>query len=222
MKELPILYTGAMVRALLDDRKGQTRRIINPQPQMVTDGAILPWDGDPAALQRLLHQSKRACPYGQPGDRHWVRETFVAFGYWETRFSVKKNRDEWHFVDLTLDRGLAYRFDRAALSASRRNGSIPDWHNRPSIFMPRTASRILLEVTSVGVEQLRSIKESDARAEGVTIEDRHMNGYCAGECYPPAIRAYRELWESLYGAGSWDANPWVWVVEFRRVTEQVN
>ncbi|AMP04298.1 hypothetical protein CPter91_1926 [Collimonas pratensis] len=186
---------------------------------MVTDGAILPWDGDPAALLRLLQQSKRPCPYGQPGDRHWVRETFVAFGRWETRFSDKKKRDEWHFVDMTLDLGLAYRFDGAALSASRRNGPIPEWHNRPSIFMPRAASRILLDITDVRVERLNDISCADARAEGA---ETYLY-----ECYDfdykvaPELANYRRIWESLYGTGSWDANPWVWVVEFRRITDLV-
>jgi hypothetical protein len=220
MKELPILYSGAMVRALLDGRKGQTRRIINPQPQMVTDGAILPWEGDPAALTQLLQQTKRPCPYGQPGDRHWVRETFVAFGYWETRYSQKKKRDEWHFVDMTLDRGLAYQFDGAALSASRRNGSVPEWHNRPSIFMPRAASRILLEVTAVHIERLNDISRADACAEGAeTFLHQCYDFDFDYKAAPPELANYRRIWESLYGAGSWDANPWVWVVEFRRVLQ---
>jgi hypothetical protein len=84
--------------------------------------------------------------------------------------------------------------------------------------MPRWASRILLEIVSVRVERLQAIGEADARAEGVTTEDRHTIGYCAGEFLPPSIRAYRDLWESINGAGSWDANPWVWVIEFKRVT----
>lgn len=208
MKEIPILYSGAMVRALLDDRKGQTRRIINPQPQMVTDGAILPWEGDSTALLSLLQQSKRACPYGQPGDRHWVRET------WQ--------HSNWPHGPFDEDCEIFYRADylddpHGPDGELSPEGKYRTW--RPSIHMPRAACRILLEVTEVRVERLRCIKESDARAEGVTIEDRHMNGYCAGECYPPAIRAYRELWGSLYGGGSWDANPWVWVVEFRRVLQ---
>ncbi|WP_062117248.1 hypothetical protein [Collimonas pratensis] len=206
MKERPILFTGAMVRALLDDRKVQNRRIINPQPQMVTDGAILPWEGKPVALMQLLQQTKRPCPFGQPGDRHWVRETWAAFDAdWRHPGKPHDLRDgPWP--------NIAYQADGTLPS-----GATGLW--RPSIHMPRWASRIQLEVTAVRVEQLRCIKESDAQAEGVTIEDRHMNGYCAGECYPPAIRAYRELWGSLYGGGSWDANPWVWVVEFRRVLQ---
>ncbi len=88
---------------------------------------------------------------------------------------------------------------------------------RPSIHMPRWSSRIMLEIVSVRVERMKSISETDARAEGVTIEDRHMNGYCAGEYLPPSIRAFRELWESINGEASWEANPWVWCLEFRRV-----
>ncbi|AMP15528.1 hypothetical protein [Collimonas pratensis] len=229
MKEIPILYNGAMVRALLDDSKGQTRRIINPQPQMVTDGAILPWEGDPAALLPLLQQSKRACPYGQPGDRHWVRETFVAFGHWVTRFSAKKKRDEWHFVDMTIEAGHQYRFDGADPFAARCAGAAPTWHTRPSIFMPRAASRILLDITAVRAERLHDISEHDVKAEGITPDEvRQMWLYGASNDERAAIyrRAavipYRYLWESLYGAGSWDANPWVWVVEFRRTSKEMH
>lgn len=208
MKELPILYSGAMVRALLDDRKVQTRRIINPQPQMVTDGAILPWEGDPAALQRLLQQSKRACPFGQPGDRHWVRET------WQ--------HSNWPHGPFDEDCGVFYRADymddpHGPDGELSPEGKYRTW--RPSIHMPRAACRILLEVTNVRVERLQDISEADAFAEGVCA----LNGRHAGAAYVTDGRlAYELLWKSLYGAGSWDANPWVWVVEFRRISKEVH
>ncbi|MDN8047613.1 hypothetical protein QZN20_10025 [Burkholderia multivorans] len=84
---------------------------------------------------------------------------------------------------------------------------------------PRAASRITLEITGVRAERLQSISESDARAEGVTIEEHHMRGYCAGAYRPPSIRAFHDLWDSLNAARGygWDVNPWVWVIEFRRI-----
>ncbi|MBU9388980.1 hypothetical protein KTE71_15765, partial [Burkholderia multivorans] len=90
---------------------------------------------------------------------------------------------------------------------------------RPSIHMPRAAARITLEITGVRVERLQSISESDARAEGVTIEEHHTRGYCAGAYRPPSIRAFHDLWDSLNAARGhgWDVNPWVWAIEFRRI-----
>ncbi|HTI18995.1 MAG TPA: hypothetical protein VL598_15150 [Trinickia sp.] len=212
MRELPILFSGAMVRAILDGHKTQTRRPIKGfaldllQPGNFTaEFVALPENGN--------------SPYGYAGDHLWVKETFVAFGRWETRYSDKKKRNEWRFVDLTLEAGFSYRFDGADPDARRCAGAAPTWRRRPSIFMPCAASRITLEVTGVRVERLQDITEADAIAEGVTIEDRHKIGYCSGATRPPSIRAYAELWDSLNAARGypWDVNPWVWVIEFKRI-----
>lgn len=152
----------------------------------------------------------------QPGDRLWVRETFYAWGRWETRYSAKKGRDEWHFVDMTLecDRAYQYRGDRPQpLAGQRDGGSTPQWWKRPAIHMPRYASRITLEITAVRVERLQDISEADAQAEGCrcnknTIAETGFATYHA---------AYANLWDQINGAGSWDANPFVWVVEFKRL-----
>ncbi len=150
-----------------------------------------------------------------------MRETFYAWGHWEKRFSAKKKRDEWHFVDMTADGPGRYFYaaDGAHPAADHRATSVMAWWKRPAIFMPSAASRILLEVTDVRVERLQDISDADARAEG------------ARECDPvsgrevllagPSQRGsfvlhYRDLWERINGPGSWAANPWVWVVEFRR------
>lgn len=209
MKERPILFSAPMVRAILAGTKTQTRRIVKPRPAHASGpGGIRTSTADWSDLI--------ACPYGQPGDRLWVKETFAAFGRWETRFSATKGRDEWRFVDMTIECGHKHSFDLPIVSGRRTAGATPAWHIRPSLFMPRQASRILLEVTAVRVEQLARCSESDARAEGVVIEDRHMNGRSSGESAPPAVRAYRELWEQINGAGTWDDNPSVWVIEFKR------
>jgi len=133
------------------------------------------------------------CPYGQPGNRLWVRESFR-----DARAAM-------------LGRVL-YRAD---------GDNICGW--KPSIHMPRHLSRITLEVTTVRVERLQSISEADAQAEGVTpkwepgCSGRLMDAL-GGFSFRPAASAYAELWEQIHGPGSWDANPWVWVIEFKRVT----
>lgn len=134
------------------------------------------------------------CPYGQPGDRLWVREAWA--------------RDD-------EDGQLMYRADVG------RDLCADAW--RPSIHMPRWASRITLEVTAVRVERLQDISEADAQAEGVIpkwepgCSGRLMDAF-GGFSFRPAASAYAELWEQINGPGAWDANPWVWVVEFKRVT----
>lgn len=237
MRERPILFSGAMVRALVDGRKTQTRRVVKGfalellQPDNFTPEYVaLPENGN--------------SPYGYAGDHLWVRESFVAFGRWETRFSEKKGRDEWHFVDMTLETGREYRFGGELPNASR-GGATPAWWKRPSIHMPRAASRITLEVTSLRVDRLQDISEADARAEGVESpeterEDRDWSicHRCGGtrlydaigpnlgvmpdtdcmECDTHAKR-YRHLWDHLNAARGygWDANPWVWCIEFKRI-----
>lgn len=211
MKERPILFTGPMVRAILDGSKTQTRRIAKE---------FAGRDDLDGILKRFPNQN--GCPHGQPGDRLWVRETHQYYGWTDDgapqmRFEADGSKT-WPQVpvekaaqveEIWADLSLPGNYDIDNHARDRK------W--RPSIHMSRWASRILLEIVSVRVERLQDIGEADARAEGVTIEDQHMRGYCAGEFLPPSIRAYRDLWESINGAGSWDANPWVWVVEFKRV-----
>lgn len=221
MKERPILFSAPMVRALLDGSKTQTRRAYK-----VRYHPDIGCEMDASELAREpQHVIDRCCPYGRPGDQLRVRETFFAYGRWETRFSEKKKRDEWHFVDMTAECDRVYQFaaDNPDLPlAAGRGGALPGWYKRPAIFMPRAASRILLEIISVRVERLNDCSEPDARAEGIT------DGGCvccgaAEPCgcpnpSPDARDAYVSLWESINGAGSWGANPWVWAVTFKRVT----
>jgi hypothetical protein len=200
MRERPILFSAPMVRALLTGTKTQTRRVVkvhivasmDPPRGKADVEAWYPFvelgDGSFVSVTTL-------CPYGQPGDRLWVRETF------------SRHVDESGFgSDKTI-----YRAD------GERDGML--W--TPSIHMPRWASRITLEVTGVRVERLQDISEADAVAEGIVMEPEGYWGIeGADEDHlrsTPEI-AYRNLWESINGPGSWDANPWVWVVEFKRVT----
>lgn len=169
MKERQILMNGEMVRAILAGRKTQTRRLVAERHMPLVMGA---------ALATLLE----ACPFGQPGDRLWVREAFC---------------------DATagVEGRILYRAD---------GDDAIQW--RPSIHMPRWASRINLEITGVRVERLKNISPDDCISEGAwSIEDRELGrGH-------EAVEAFRSLWESINGDGSWAENPWVWVVEFRRV-----
>jgi hypothetical protein len=256
MKERPILFSGAMVRALLDGRKTQTRRILKPQPDMSVLKAEFQdpdlwefrkrfmmyeddWSGHEHAMYRKTERGdpdlpvyQHRSPFGEPGDRLWVRETFFAYGRWETRHSAKKGRDEWHFIDMTLECDRAYQYAADAPDvplADNLGGVLPAWWKRPAIHMPRVASRITPEVTGVRVERLQGISYDDALAEGVsdfagTFADDDTNAI--GETPEQTARRlewpqrqYRELWDSLNAARGygWDANPFVWVVSFRRL-----
>ncbi|WP_176154446.1 hypothetical protein [Burkholderia vietnamiensis] len=215
MKERPILFSGPMVRAILEGRKTQTRRIVKPtgahhifqfrgrEEARGTDEPTGEWAW--CRAERVISEHIR-CPYGKPGDRLWVRETHLA--WWKLDEANPAGPRVFSHV-------AAYAADGYELEPGEK------WI--PSIHMLRAASRITLEITGVRVERLRDISESDARAEGVTIEERHKVGYCLGggrgADRPPSIRALRELWDGLNAdAGhGWDANPWVWVVEFRKV-----
>lgn len=231
LRERPILFSAPMVRAVLDGSKTQTRRVVKPSPCWNVESIYRPFASEPNNWQGFAGGGPGAivwygsCPYGQTGDRLWVRETYFAFGRWETRYSAKKGRDEWHFVDMTLECGKSYLYDadhpRPQPLAGKRDGGVtPKWWKRPAIFMPRAACRIELEETGVRVERLQDISEADARAEGARecdpVSGREVLLAGASQRGSFALH-YRDIWEQINGAGSWNANPWVWVVEFRRL-----
>jgi hypothetical protein len=193
--ERGIMFSKPMVDALLAGTKTQTRRALRPQP---------------------AGGSEARNPFGRPGDRLWVRERFVAFGRWVTRYNPKKAGEEWAFVDMTRQEGLSWRYDGADPQAGRSAGAAPTWHPRPALFMPRAASRILLEIVDVRQERLQDISPADAVAEGIL---RSGDGFLladGGITIDPVL-AYRGVWERINGQGSWEANPLVWVVGFRRL-----
>lgn len=239
MKETGILFSAPMVRALLDGSKTQTRRAVKRQPWAscsIEEGH----EGESPFIYSSLHgagpghdvdESRTACvcPYGQPGTRLWVRETFFAYGRWETRYSEKKKRDEWHFVDMTLecDRAYQYAADNPDVPLAKGRGVTPGWYTRPAIHMPRVASRIALEIGNVRVERLQVISEADCWAEGIAACDGLLDDMAIfeaarrmGRCFEDAAPTYAALWESINGPGSWDANPWVWAVEFKRAQRE--
>lgn len=186
MKERGMIFNGEMVRAILDGRKTQTRRPIKWKQTRFTeigereDGRKWPWSEDAEHACDFWHP----CPFGAVGDRIWVRETWA-------RYNIDQNSHD-----------IAYRATTPA-----------DWPEegrwRPSIHMPRWASRILLEITDVRVERLMSISDGDAMHEGCSTADM-KSGDCVADMFA-------RLWASIYGAESWKANPWVWVIEFKRI-----
>ncbi|EPH9645957.1 hypothetical protein ACS35N_004446 [Enterobacter hormaechei] len=160
--ERGMIFNGEMVRAILDGRKTQTRRIIKPQPEGTLSGSLSGmWLSRPlnGLLLPKIEDIAIHCPFGVVGDRIWVRETWAEDVRWT-----------------------------------------------PSIHMPRWASRILLEITDVRVEQLNDISEEDARSEGIS-----------GSSARDVKEAYAALWRSIYGSDSWRANPWVYVIKFKRI-----
>lgn len=222
MKERPILFSASMVRALLDGSKTQTRRVAKTEITMGRESILAPYRGRKYAPAYLLPEhaadAVACCPHGQPGDRLWVREAFAIVP--RTAYACSNG------VQQTLRPDDPYDHDAAIYREGwcRSTGGIR-W--RPSIHMPRWASRITLEITGVRVERLQDISEADAVAEGTerTITGDGWRRYCADReqeaagltpC-ATAAASYRSLWEQINGPGSWAANPWVWVVEFRRL-----
>lgn len=199
MKERPILFSAPMVRALLAGTKTQTRRAVKPQPRILA-GELLCWKDDALTDDQM---GKR-CPYGQPGDRLWVREAWLDLqGTGIERVTGDPSR-------------YAYAADTPSGSHGDECRKTYGLKWRPSIHMPRAASRITLEITGVRVERLQDISEADAQAEGCSLEFMTPTGDDSGSAiYGPG--GYLELWESINGARSWEANSWVWVIEFRRM-----
>ena len=231
-KEGPILFSAPMVRAILAGTKTQTRRVakLNAAGRVKQIGGARNWHlSDPDAVL--------ACPYGQPGDRLWVRETFKPIasgelknGYGEVRYGFAYQADgaaRWNERQ-TIIRDLTCQ----PLTGPMQFHPVP-W--KPSIHMPRWASRITLEIVSVRVDRLNDISDDDAADEGI----EYLSTPTGGDDYMTFWRDYsrtheqadghpffddgherdsfRTLWESINGPGSWAANPWVWVVEFRRL-----
>lgn len=226
MKERPILMSGAMVRAILEGRKTQTRRIITSRKQehfgiiqdvlssaldieankiggwRISGDSPTCYDGE---VQMNDWSTEIECPYGVSGDRLWVKETFA--------YSVGESVPDGGKVEMR-----AYRSDFGD------DATCPVGKWKPSIFMHRALSRVTLEITDVRVERLQDISEADAFAEGI---DEEGEAYSKAEHFQlggsnirggtPAVFAYADLWESINGEGSWAANPYVWVLTFRRI-----
>ncbi|HGP0289704.1 TPA: hypothetical protein ACLEZY_001089 [Pseudomonas aeruginosa] len=204
MKERPILFNDQMVRAILEGRKTATRRIAKPVKHPDLGNIYAP---DALVLEREpQHVIDRACPYGQPGDRLWVREAWQ--GPLISDEEQAANQSCWK--DMT-------KFQNPGHCAYRASGDDNEYVDpdgyfhckwKPSIHMPRWASRILLEITAVRVERLQDISDPGALAEGVSHSEMHSGD--------SLVDVFARLWGST--GGDWAANPWVWCIEFKRVT----
>ncbi len=199
MNEKPILFNAEMVNAILSGRKTQTRRIISEKTLHLFDVAACAGECHPLELRDDRSQSYylEFCPLGKSGDQLWVRETWAR-----------------------------YNIDQASHDMAYRATTPADWPKdglwRPSIHMPRWASRINLLITGVRVERLNDISEQDAISEGLEcyVDDGvpYYGPFNNGDCRPDVV--FRGLWDSIYGqkeGENWQANPWVWVIEFERM-----
>lgn len=243
MKERPILFNDAMVRAILDGRKTQTRRVMKPQPainkynnrwfwacKLVRSMVYMddemsdrtPWEGFTASV----------CPYGQPGDRLWVRERCMAKELDdEEAIDYAVHHGDPEYPQFGLD-GVLYPADgqfipiENSIAASERWLKLSTYRSKrgsglivPSIHMPRWASRILLEITNVRVERVQDISEADALADGIEqVSNNRWKVYepgYEGESALTAKSSFRSLWEFIHGPNAWDRNDWVWVIEFK-------
>jgi hypothetical protein len=229
MKERPILFSGPMVRAILAGNKTQTRRVVktnhagcgkscHPAVLSITHrgGGFFGFDASEELRQQYITTfpfGTIKCPHGKPGERLWVRESWRTRREWD---KISPNKLPIPADELKADpewcRDQYITYAVADEEAEKMHG-----RGRPSIHMPRWASRINLEITAVRVERLQDISEADALAEGISWPDdgRPPIDLTGMSNLRIAAFKYKELWESINGAGSWAANPWVWVIEFK-------
>lgn len=218
MKERPILMHARSINGILEGRKMQTRRIIKiPQVYLSSYGAsivkmsmvdgealIEGWPKQEREMGNFGRCQRIKCPYGQPGDRLWVRETWRPKPWAKDRHSHPE---------------VAYRADDKSGSLNQNleilKKLLPGW--KPSIHMPRWASRLNLEVLSIDVQRVQDISEADAKAEGCQIpEVMHADEPIESYDYRTYFRA---LWDDTNGAGAWERNDWCWVVDFKRIEQ---
>lgn len=241
--ERPILFSGEMVKVLLDGRKTQTRRVMKPQPSEgkggihpshkdnLTNVAAPYFDaycGAPKTLQNPRgmgghwcwwtedHRQSNdwiKCPYGVPGERLWVKEAHYLYGRWRRDGMTKAGKQKWRFV---ADKDKGAMFPNAPPAIVCKGKVEVGWFKRTSMFMPRWASRITLEIESVRVERVQDITAEDAIREGISesyFDCPHGEPRCA-----TYTGCFHKLWDSINGqkeGGDWASNPWCWVLSFK-------
>ncbi|EFD5358714.1 TPA: hypothetical protein ACGS5H_002525 [Escherichia coli] len=203
MKERGMIFNGEMVRAILDGRKTQTRRPIKWKQTRCTeigdreDGSKWPWSEDAENVCDYWHP----CPFGAVGDRIWVRETF--------RVHSRATDVATLVYKASVQQSWTQQTHRVPIAVCNKPVAAEKW--TPSLHMPRWASRILLEITDVRVERLASISQEDAAKEGYPANPEPYGGSMDKWLW------FRQLWDSIYPEQSFSHNPWVWVIEFKRV-----
>ncbi|HID6520224.1 morphogenetic protein [Klebsiella aerogenes] len=196
MKERGMIFNAEMVRAILDGRKIQTRRPVKLPLHDKNLGCELAGNELAGELSAGNYLNSA---FGKPGDRIWVRETF--------RVHSRATDVATLVYKASVRNSWTEQTHRVPVSVCNKPATPEKW--TPSLHMPRWASRILLEITDVRVERLKSISDGDAMHEGCSTADM-KSGDCVAD-------VFARLWASIYGAESWKANPWVWVIEFKRI-----
>ncbi len=212
----PIFFSSEMVKAILQGRKTQTRRIIKTdtrniqwQPIVLNGyGGFCDEDGNPVKCKYHIQ------------DIRWVRETFYAYGRWIKNGKTKKSKQKYKFTDFTLlrDNDFHYKYEDCKprrIKTGRTNES--GWHKRPSLFMPKKACRLFIQIEDITVEKLNSISEKDEINEGINPElagdDLYENYDKVGYRWIRAKDSFKSLWQKING--NWNDNPFVWVITFK-------
>lgn len=228
----PILFSTPMVQAILDGRKTQTRRILKPQPDIDNDVSFMPnppldWQGEWFPYRWETEEGEMICknPKYCIGDILWVLETFTIIDWWEDSKAVQIMYEDAKTLVKTLTDIEWAKFENWKDKSERK----------PSLFLFKSLSRIFLEVTNVRAERLVDISEDDAIAEGINCWDSrtgddyqdYYENYLLnpkddlGFHFTEPIPSYCSLWEKINGIGSWEANPYVWVIEFKQVDKPI-
>ncbi len=230
MKFHPILFSTEMVKALLEGRKRITRRECKHQHWTHSELTDVNKNGIVKKTDKSV-----SCPYGEVGDVLWVREEHYAFGIWEKNGFTKSGRRKWKFrrtgrvyYNDNQPDGFKYYKSLAARKIDDKEPDHPSFYKRLARFMPKKFCRIFLQIKSIRVERLQDISEEDAKAEGVEMKMRGIQNYIDRpvELLDSALYPYKilfsDLWSKINGAESWDANPWVWVIEFEQISKPKN
>ena len=208
--ERPVLFSNEMVKAILDGIKTQTRRILTTQPLDILDTKNICKGKSWVAVLKGPLNSRGVffkCKHGIVGDVLWVKETHYQFGRWIKAGLTKTKRDKWSFV-CRKENEAKYIGDEIGIEIKKGKSDKIGWYKRPSLFMPRWASRITLKITDVNFERLQNISDSDCHAEGCPND---------GSCPEPRVW-YQHLWDAINGKKyPWSTNPWVWKICFKRI-----
>lgn len=232
--------TADLAQKVFDDLKTHTRRVINPQPpeswmnrtdwsRYYVRGVQNLWLAHPEDPAR----KEIKCPFGKPGDRLFVKETYFAYGQWKKDGATRTGAQKWRFEDLTgTDFQYKYLNDPPQRLASGSREEI-GWHKRSALFMPRRAARSILEVKEIRVERLQDISAADAEAEGINLIDFNcFENYLVGEDWiyngqnqremhalEDPVMSFASLFDKINGGRgfTWLSNPWIWVIVFKKI-----